>query len=156
MALSYRTEQRVAGSADLVLGLMVDQQTHEELLGSMGTKVESYSAHKDGDRLHTVVTTAEPAMQGATTHRSTLEATWDLPARTCTWSRRDHTFGDRVRAEGRTVVEPRPDGTCTVVETGEIDVRVPVIGKKIMRKVVDGMKEAAPRKAAFWEQKLRG
>ena len=109
-----------------------------------------------GDRLRTVVTTAEPAMQGATVHRATLEATWDLRTRSCRWVRQDHTFGDRVRAEGTTAVEPRDDGTCTVVERGKIDVRIPVMGKKIARKVVASMEELAPRKAAFWEQRLRG
>jgi len=156
MALDFHTEQRVRGSADEVLALMVDQETHEALLRHLGSTIEEYAREEDGDRLRTVVTTAEPAMQGATVHRATLEATWDLRTRSCRWVRQDHTFGDRVRAEGTTAVEPRDDGTCTVVERGKIDVRIPVMGKKIARKVVASMEELAPRKAAFWEQRLRG
>ncbi len=155
MARSYRTEQRIEGAADEVVRLMIDRETHDALLHSLGTTVEDYREERDGDVVRTVVTTAEKAMQGATTHRATLETTWDLPARRCTWTRRDHTFGDRVRAEGRTVVEPRGDDACAVIETGEIEVEVPLMGKRIERKVVEQMEQLAPRKAAFWTERLR-
>ncbi len=155
MAVTFRTEQRVAGPADEVLRLMVERETHEALLRELGSVVESYSEEGDGDRVRVEVTTADPALKGAGTHRATLESVWDLPSRSCRWSRKDHTFGDRVRATGRTAVEPIDDGTCRVVETGEIDVQAPVIGKKIARTVASKMEDLAPRKAAFWEKRLR-
>ena len=155
MAHEFRTEERIAASADDVLALMIDQETHEALLAHLGTTVESIRHDRDGDRMTTVVTTAEPAMQGATTHRATLEAIWDLPSRTCTWSRADHTFGDRVKATGRTEVVADGDRACKVVESGSIDIKVPVIGKKIGKKVVAAMQEMAPKKARFWADKLR-
>lgn len=154
MSLPFRTEQRVNASADRVLELMLDPASQEALLKSLGTLEVKATVTRTGEgraRVHLV--TADPGMPGVAVHRAEMDMDWDLPNRACTWVRTDLTLGDRVRAWGTTRVLPAGESACTVVESGEIDVRVPVMGGAIARKVVDKMVEQAPRKAAFWASK---
>jgi hypothetical protein len=156
MAHHFRTEQTVRASAARTLALMIDPRGQEDLLRSLGTpEVQAEISHPRDGVAHVVIHTAEPAMKGAGTHRATLEMDWELATRVCRWVRHDHTFGERVLASGTTrIVE---DGeACRVIDEGEIEVKVPVIGRAIARKVVSLMEEMAPRKATWWEARLRG
>jgi hypothetical protein len=155
MAYHFRTEVSVGASADRALTLMIDPRGQEELLRSLGTpEVQAETTRPREGVARVVIHTAEPAMKGAGTHRARLEMEWDLGARTCRWVRHDLSFGERVQASGTTRVVEDGEG-CRVIDEGDIEVKVPVIGRAIARKVVAIMEELAPRKAAWWEAHLR-
>ena len=155
MAKTYRTDERVPAPAADVLRLLVDAGEQEALLRHLGTpEVRCDVGEEIGGRVRVTVDTTEPAMMGAGSHRATLEMDWDLEARSCTWVRRDHTFGERVKARGTTRVEADGDSACRVIEEGEIDVSIPVVGRRISKAVIGRIVDQAPRKAAWWRGRL--
>jgi hypothetical protein len=156
MAHRFHTDQRVRASAERTLELMIDPRGQEQLLRSLGTpEVEAELTYPRDGVAHVVIHTAEPAMKGAGTHRATLEMDWELATRTCRWVRHDHSFGERVQASGVTRIVEEGEH-CRVVDEGSIEVKVPVIGRAIAKKVVSLMEEMAPRKAAWWSARLKG
>ncbi len=156
MAHRFHTDERIDASAERTMALMIDPRGQEELLRSLGTpEVRAELSHPREGVAHVVIHTAEPAMKGAGTHRATLEMDWELATRTCRWVRHDHSFGERVQASGVTRIVEEGEH-CRVVDEGSIEVKVPVIGRAIAKKVVSLMEEMAPRKAAWWSARLKG
>ncbi len=151
MTSRFSTSQQVQAPVDRVWELVVDPQIQEELTRRTGAvEARCRMGEAVGGRLRLEIDVVDGRVAGVP-HRSTLEMDWDVEQRLCRWSRRDHNFGERVRASGTTRLVAE-EGGCRVDEQGEVEVSIPVLGRKIERKVVQKMEAAAPIRARFWEE----
>lgn len=75
--------------------------------------------------------------------RYTTTQQWNLAARSCQWTMVHHTYKDKVRVSGRQELKERPQG-CELVEEGEIDIRVPLIGKMLEQKFTASIERKGP------------
>ena len=70
------------------------------------------------------------------------------------WTREFLDRGRMVSAEGTVHIEVLGKETCRRVEEGEISIRIPLLGRKLERKVIAHLEETHPEKTAFIKRQL--
>jgi len=108
--------------------------------GALAIEVEVL--HRDANTLSYVVHTTHHArtMTGIDTRRteqSRSRVTWDLQGRTATWSY-DGAHSDRASLTGASRIESDGPG-AVLIDTMRIEVRVPLVGRKIEAMIVKGL-----------------
>jgi hypothetical protein len=87
----------------------------------------------DGSRVLTLDLEEEPRL-GRKNERSTLTIRWRPATFSSTWRQVQHNHGDRVRAEGKNTILPEGEGQCRYRVEGEIEIRLPLLGKSIEKR----------------------
>ena len=95
-----------------------------------------------------------PERKGSGVNRGTIHMRFDLRRLECRWHREDHGHGDRVRTRGVMRLIPDGEGACAMVDEGEIEIRVPLLGRKLARKFAAAVERNQPVKARWWEDRL--
>ena len=86
--------------------------------------------------------------------RQVIEYRWDMERRSCTW-RRLPEKPDGVSVNGTHRVQADGRGGCEYLQTWELQVRLPVIGRLMEKKIESGVSEAMARRQAFARNWLR-
>lgn len=156
MTVTFRMSSRIGATADAVMHKMMECAEQEALSKRFGASAVQCKRVEDTERsVRIELTSEDPARKGGGTHRSTLHMAWDPTSHVCRWRREDHTHGDRVRTGGTMRLIDQLDGSCSVEEEGEIEIKLPILGKKIARKIAAALQKRQPEKCRWWEARLR-
>jgi hypothetical protein len=95
----------------------------------------------DGSRVLTLDLEEEPKLFGQN-ERSTLTIRWRSTELSSSWRQVQHNHGDRVRAEGRNRIIPDGDARCRYLVEGEVEIRIPLLGRGIEKRVAREVEKA--------------
>lgn len=152
MAQELHKKTRFNASAEHVLKVVTNPEflvAKEKAMDSLEASYKELTS--DGTTLKYELHTVEYArgMTGidrSKTEKNVQVVTWNLPNRSCVWSyRSDSIFADRFTVSGDQKVVPAGDGACDLVSTFKVDIRVPLVGKKIEKMVLEEVDKAWPR-----------
>lgn len=111
---------------------------------------------KTADKFVMDIELEEPLPKPLGTMKAKMHFTWDLKAMKMTWTREGmDSMSKTSRINGETRLESRGADACDLVEIINIDVPVPLLGKKIEKGVADYLKESRPSKIAFLLKHLK-
>jgi len=157
MTARFRMTSTIDGTAEALMRKMMECAEQESLSRRFGaTAVQCTQVEDSAQAVRIDLYAEEPARKGGGTHRSTLHMAWDPTSHVCRWWRQDHTHGDRVRTEGTMRLVDRAAGICAVEEEGEIEIKLPILGKKIARKLAAALERRQPEKCRWWSERLSG
>ncbi len=157
MAVQFNMSGELNVAADALVEKLTDAKENETMSRETGAlQVEAKRTDLGDNKVKLEIELEEPSRQGSGTEKSTLILNWDLSTRRCVWDRKDHTYGDMVRVEGEMWVESTGDASCTLSEKGEVDIKIPIIGKKFAKKVASSLETKHPEKRAYWEKRVKG
>jgi hypothetical protein len=160
MSKTLSVRRRLSQSPDQVLRLLMAPEflvARHEADGAREVQVREVS--RDGARVVQEVIVQEPAhtMTGVDADRLVQAVTtyeWDLAARRGRWSYLGP-HGKMIRLGGEFHVDP--DGTGAVFRADfEVTVRVPLLGSRIEKRIIDEIQAGQPKVDALVEEHLRG
>lgn len=150
MAKSYKFEDRVQIPLGRVEEILTDPQMREEEATKIAGALEaSCQVEERGDVKRMVVHQKEHgySVDGkrdtSKVEDVTLTIDWDTRKHACRWQWRMASQGERVRIDGSTTLRQDDDATL-VIETGDVDVKVPVVGRVAEGKIVKGIQKERP------------
>jgi hypothetical protein len=156
MAISFRMSNRIDADVDTVLQLMTTPSEQEAISAEYGATTSRCTRTDVSERRVKIdMYEEEPNRKQGGVLRSTIHMDFDLDARTCTWNREDHEYGKLVRTEGKMTLRPAGEGACTMDESGEIDIKIPILGKKMARKIASALERKHPSKCQWWTRRAR-
>lgn len=85
--------------------------------------------------------------------RSTRTTTWEADKMRGRWVHLQHGQEKRARVEGTVRLQPQDEG-CRLTIEGEIQIRVPIVGKFIEKKVVESFEQQREKERRFFETYL--
>jgi hypothetical protein len=88
-----------------------------------------------------------PGSKGTSRRTMTLET--DLVARRSRWVQIVHGMEDRSSAEGSSEVVELGPSRCALITRGAIEIRVPIMGKVIEKKIVQGVENNADNERRY-------
>lgn len=151
MAITFSMSNPIDANADAVLQLMITPAEQEAISAEYGATTSRCTRTDISDRRVKIeMYEEEPNRKQGGVLRSTIHMEFDLVARTCAWHREDHEYGKIVRTEGKMTLVPRGDGACTMREQGEIDIKIPILGKKMAKKIAAALERKHPSKCRWW------
>ncbi len=148
MAQELQKKTHFNTDSDTLLGILTNHEfvaAKEMATGSLSARVVELS--RDGDTLKYEVHTEEYArgMTGVDKSRrekNVTTTTWNLAARTCSWTHRaNNAFADRVTVSGTQRIVASGSGT-DLHSTFSVDIRVPLVGKRIEKIVLEEVDKA--------------
>lgn len=110
---------------------------------------------KKGDMIHMKIERADPGRDFAgglvrgKEERSIIIHDWNRKSLTSRWSRHYLNRGQLVTVEGTVCVEAKGEEACRLVERGIVDIKVPLLGRKLERKIIEALKEMQPKRVDF-------
>lgn len=81
--------------------------------------------------------------------KAQIDFTWDLKTRKCPWVRTAEGMGAKSNVSGYSEIIPDGDDACYFVDVINIEVKIPVIGKKMEKMVVKHMQSERTKKMDF-------
>ncbi len=139
MTARFELRQRYEHPIAAVIELLNDPAFLEQKqrdFGATDAKVRT-TTEADGT-IVTIIEVWEPAQfppgSKSTTHRTLTQRTHPSNHRG-TWTQVIHGLEDRSTATGTTELIERGSGRCELITRGEIEVRVPLLGRTIERKI---------------------
>jgi Protein of unknown function (DUF2505) len=88
------------------------------------------------------------------TEIATEAQTWDLKKMSCTWVQGRESFGKMISISGSSRIEANGKG-CTVINQGDIDIKIPIVGKKISKGLVKKLENDGGRYQKFVEAYIK-
>ncbi|NVB42353.1 DUF2505 family protein [Pseudenhygromyxa sp. WMMC2535] len=154
MTARFETRSTYDAPAQRLFELLADPDFHLRKSRHMGQdKIEARTEQR-GDTLVLIVDLWEPAhFGGGETHR-TMTFEFDPARLSARWRQTIHGQEKRARAEGYTRVEARGEQRCELITGGEIELKIPVVGKRIEAKIKAGLERNADKEAAFTRAEL--
>jgi len=151
MAITFSMSNPIDAAADEVLQLMITPDEQEAISAEYGaTTSRCTRTDIDDRRVKIDMYEEEPNRKQGGVLRSTIHMDFDLDTRTCQWHREDHEYGKRVRTEGTMRLLPAGEGACTMLESGEIEIKIPILGKKMAKKIAAALERKHPSKCRWW------
>ncbi|PID38293.1 MAG: hypothetical protein CSB49_06295 [Proteobacteria bacterium] len=157
----FRREFELPASSETVFGLLkdVDIQRRKALAdpNCVGAEV---TVDDRGDQVVVVLRRDAKPMWGEEPNRSTLTMTWSTGSvadetRRGTWVHRQHGQEKRSSAEGTLELRSFGAERCRLVTEGYIEIRVPLIGRRIEKKVAKVMASQGASEREFYLVELK-
>ncbi|MBN2497490.1 MAG: DUF2505 family protein [Deltaproteobacteria bacterium] len=110
--------------------------------------------HK-GDKVQMRIERADPKLDltgkpsAGKLERSVILHDWDLPRMSSRWSRHYLDRGQMVTVEGTIRIEPKGDEACRLVEKGIVDIKIPLLGRSLEKRVIAKLEEHQPERVDF-------
>lgn len=79
---------------------------------------------------------------------------WDFSDLTGCWNRYFIDHGRNIQIEGRLRVEPMGDEACRMSESGRLEVKLPLVGRGIEKKLALKLEQVHPRRVDFILRRL--
>lgn len=123
-------------------------------------EVSAGEAFGEGDLLRMKMEQVDPGrdMRGRVDRgkreRFVVEFEWDLDRMESAWRRFYPQHGSKMRIEGRLAVEVLGREACRLVERFTVDIRTPLVGKAVEKKIIETMQEIQPRRVDFIMKRL--
>jgi hypothetical protein len=161
MAKTYSFTDRFDADRDRVQELMTDPALREQEAVEIARALEAHcEVEEPREGLKRLVVHQKEYGRGMDGKKDesriedvTLTIDWDTDDYACTWTWSMASQKDRVRVNGSTKLLD-DGGGCKVLEEGRVEVKVPMIGKMIEGKVVEGISRARPKWKSWFEKKL--
>lgn len=156
MGTEFRIEARYSASAGALIELYADPTFHEEKARHMGfARANAVRRTEDDGTLVLSLQTMRPASWapgGKDSSTFTLRMHPDTGEGS--WERVQHGFEDRSDARGTQRILATDDGGCIVEVEGRLEVKVPMLGGMIEKKIVAAMESESTREADFVRAQL--
>lgn len=156
----FRREFELPAAADTVFELMKDPdfQRRKALSDPKCIGVEVTSDARGGEVVIELRREAKP-MWGDDPNTSTLTMTWPASVaagqtRRGQWVHRQHGQEKRSASEGTVELQPLGSERCKLVMEGFVEIRVPLLGRRIEKKVAKVMESQGVSERAFYLAEL--
>ena len=150
----FSIELELDASPDALLELYVDPAFQEFKATNTGSTRAKASRREESDgSLLLIVETWRPAHWGSGEEEMRYECRFPAGSKKGSWKRVVKGMENRTRVEGTVDILARGDGG-TIITRGEIDIRVPLMGRRIERRIVDGIAEGKQRELRLWREGL--
>lgn len=156
----YEAQAHIPFPADEVVKLLATPEHLEDEARLDGALSAKARVEKSDDKNITLTVDREDPSRApaggkyAKSEKNTLTIEWDLETRTNNWKVKVHSMPKMVKIFGTTRVEPDGDG-CRLRETGNIHIKVPLIGNIVAKKLAADLKKNFPKKARLADKKLK-
>lgn len=151
MSRSFRFEKRYSLGAAQTFAVLTDPDFLEQRARHMGSTDPACTRedHLGGAvTMELQETRTVPGKKAPL--RSTLTFRWSSPT-TAEWSQCQHGYEDRSSAAGAILIREVMGPGCTVIITGVLEIRVPLIGRVLERTILKKIKQGQQKEAEFFE-----
>jgi hypothetical protein len=151
----FRSEIELPASAERVHQLLIDPdfQRRKALAGK--TLVAEATREDQGEVVVLVLREERKPMMGKEPNRSTMTMRWDAAGTRATWIHVQHGQEKRSSSEGSVELRPLGGERCKLITEGTIEIRVPLIGRSIEKKVVKAIEAERSGERAFYLAELK-
>lgn len=150
----FSIELRLDASPDALLDLYMDPDFQEFKATNTGSNRAKASKREEPDgSLVLIVETWRPAHWGSGEEQMRYECRFPAGTKKGTWKRIVKGMENRTRVEGTVDIIADGDGG-KIITRGDIDIRVPLMGRRIERRIVDGIAEGKNRELRLWREGL--
>jgi len=149
MAQKVELKDRIPFPADVVMNKMMDTEFVErwsvvqEAIAPKATMVEKT------DNVARINVKMEEPIPTLGNIQAQIDFTWDIKNRKCPWVRTAEGMGAKSNVSGYSELIPDGDDACTFVDVINIEVKIPVVGKKMEKMVAKHMKAGRQKKVDF-------
>ena len=155
MTASFTSRLRVPAPVDALYAAFTDPAFLEARARALGALRAAASRRDEGAVLVLVLDTEDPPNPGQDKNVGTMTWRLDPATRRGTWQRVQHGFEKRSRAEGTIAMVAAGDGAAELVTAGEIEIKIPLMGKMIERKIVEAIDKQRGREEQVTADLLR-
>lgn len=123
-------------------------------------EVTAREVAKEGSLLRMKIDQVDPGrdMRGRVDQRKqerfVVECEWDLDRLESRWKRTYPDHGQKVQIEGRLSAEVLGREACRLVESFSVNIKIPLVGKSIEKKICETLQEIQPRRVDFIMKRL--
>ncbi len=155
MAQTFEFRDELAFPADKVMEKMLDLSFIEEwTIVQKGLNPRLSFGEKTDTKAVILLDLEEPLPKPLGTVKAHMEFTWDILAKRMTWKRVAEGMASKANISGVTEVLPNGDAASTFVESINIDIPIPVMGKKFEKLVAGYLRDGRPEKISFLRRRL--
>ncbi len=150
----FSIELPLDASPDALFELYVDPEFQEFKATNTGSTRARASTREESDG--SVVLTVEtwrPAHWGSGEEEMRYECRFPAGSKRGKWKRVVKGMENRTRVEGDVEIVADGDGG-RIITRGEIDIRIPLMGRRIERRIIDGIAEGKDREVRLWREGL--
>ncbi len=154
MAQRIEFKDEINFSVDAIMEKLLDPRFNEEW-GVLQNAIDPKATmvEKTEDRAVMKLDLQEP-IPGVGTISAQMTFNWDLQNHKNTWTRTAEGLGAKSNVYGSTTIIPQGDDKCLFVDEINIDVGIPLIGKKIEKGVIKHMQAQRQEKMDFLRKRL--
>ncbi len=154
MAVKFSASGKVNLDIDTLFAKMTNPRIQEKMAFEFGSlKAECSASETPDGKVVVELYTEDPDKKSGGIKKAKLSFNWDRTSKVCNWSRSDLDMGDTVRVEGVSRLTAAGVGTTSYSDEGEIDIKIPIMGNMIAKKIAEAMERKFPEKCEFWSTK---
>lgn len=152
----FTSNQRFPVPVAELFAAHADPKFQEAKALALGSTTAAASRRDEADGTIVIaIDTTEPPRWGSDAQAGTMTYRLDPKALRGTWSRLQKGFEKKARAEGTIVFRDAGGGRSEVIVDGVIEIKVPIMGKMIEKKIVAAIAEQRPKEEAIAADLLR-
>ena len=155
MTATFSNRVRVPVGVDALYAAFTDPAFLEARARALGSSRASASRVDEPGAVVLTMETEDPPNPGQDENVGTMIWRIDPETRRGTWRRIQRGFEKRARAEGTIALVAAGPAAAEIVTTGEIEIKVPVLGKMIERKISEAIAQGAAREEQVTADLLR-
>ncbi|RJO74298.1 MAG: DUF2505 family protein [Myxococcales bacterium] len=155
MALKLEFKDELPFSAATVLEKMLDPKFIEEwTVVQRGLNPKVTLKDRNDKKAVMLIDLEEPLPVG--TVKAHMTFNWDLVNSMSTWTRTAEGLAAKSKVWGNTKIAPQGEGKCLFTDEINVDIPIPLVGRKMEETVLKYLKEGRAEKMAFLRRKLGG
>lgn len=155
MTQRFKSVMILPASCDRVFELLTSPEALRACGVHLGAKIVRAQRREEGEGVIVEVYNEKQGQTGHGEDKSTRTTTWNVDRRRGSWVHVQHGMEKRARAEGTVRLQEQDEG-CRYTVEGEIQIKVPIVGKMIEKKVVEALEKEAEREEGYWKRVLLG
>ncbi|MCB9706796.1 MAG: DUF2505 family protein [Myxococcales bacterium] len=156
MTARFNSRQRFPVPVDALFEAHCDPAFQEAKALALGATTAKARRRDEGGSVVVEIDSSQPARWGGgEANAGTMTYRLDPAGLRGTWKRTQKGYEDRSRAEGTIVFRALGDGQSEVEVQGEIEIKIPLMGKMIEKKIVAAIDEQRAKEEATAADLLR-
>jgi hypothetical protein len=155
MTVNFSVRTTYDVSPQRLFDLLTDPAFLERKALDMGADVAKVTRHEELDGTLVLVTDVEePAHWGKGQDHRTMTTRINPKTFDGTWVHRQHGMEDRAKVEGSFRIVELGESRCEYINEGAIEIRVPMMGKMIEKKIKAGIEKGTAKETAYIKRAL--
>lgn len=155
MARTFSTTSHFDVSARVLFELYGNTEFQEDKAIHMGALSASATrGRREDGRIEMTIDMLRPKHGGGGEERSTMSMVLDPRTFGSTWRQVVHGYETRAKVEGTSTVEAEGEAKCALTIDGTIEIRIPLLGRMIERKIVAAIERDVGKEAGFIRRAL--
>ncbi len=156
MARSFSTSSQFDVSARVLFELYGDTTFQEDKAVHMGAlSATATRREREDGRVEMTIEMLRPKHGGGGEERATMTMVLDPRTFGSTWKQVVHGYEERARVEGTSTVRAEGEQRCSLTIDGTIEIRIPLLGRMIERKIVDAIERDVGKEEGFIRRTLQ-